>query len=55
MMASDPETRFLAAIMHKPARNTISIRLALRNGWRLATEILDNEFTWGIYEFRLSG
>jgi hypothetical protein len=55
MTASNPNARFLAAIMHKPARNTISIRLALRNGWRLTTEILDNEFTWGIYEYRGAG
>jgi len=55
MMASNPSARFLAAIMHKPARNTISLRLALRNGWRLSSEVLDNEFVWGIYEFRLSG
>jgi GNAT superfamily N-acetyltransferase len=54
-MASDPAAHFLAAIMHKPAKNTISLRLALRNGWRLSSEILDNGFTWGIYEYRGAG
>ena len=54
-MASNPDAHFLAAIMHKPAKNTISLRLALRNGWRLSTEVLDNGFIWGIYEYRGTG
>jgi ribosomal protein S18 acetylase RimI-like enzyme len=50
MMAENPKTRFLAAIMHRPSKNMPSLRLALRNGWHLTTEVWDSEYLWGIYE-----
>ena len=54
-MASDnPRAHFLAAIMHRPARNIVSLRLALRNGWTLRTELEDAAFVWGIYELPMA-
>ena len=50
MMAENPKTRFLAAIMHRPSKKMPSLRLALRNGWHLTTEVWDSEYLWGIYE-----
>jgi hypothetical protein len=47
-----PKAHFMAAIMHRPAKNGVSLRLAMRNGWTLRTEIPENEFVWGIYEHR---
>jgi len=52
MAKEHPNAHFLAAIMHQPARNGVSLRLAQRNGWTLRTEIPENEFIWGIYEKR---
>ena len=50
MAREHPGAHFLAAIMHRPSRNEISMRLATRNGWTLRTEIADAGFVWGIYE-----
>ena len=50
MEREHPNAHFLAAILHRPARNGASLRLALRNGWRLRDELTDGEFVWGIYE-----
>jgi hypothetical protein len=52
MAREHPGAHFLAAIMHRPARNEKSLRLALRNGWTLRTEVADGGFVWGIYELR---
>jgi ribosomal protein S18 acetylase RimI-like enzyme len=52
MMKEHPGAHFLAAIMHRPARNNASLRLALRNSWTLRMEVTENEFVWGIYELR---
>jgi GNAT superfamily N-acetyltransferase len=50
MEKEHPKAHFLAAIMHRPANNTLSLRLAARNGWTFRTEIPENGFVWGIYE-----
>lgn len=52
MAREHPGAHFLAAIMHRPSRNGKSLRLALRNGWTLRTEVADGGFGWGIYELR---
>jgi GNAT superfamily N-acetyltransferase len=49
MAREHPGAHFLAAIMHRPSRNEKSLRLALRNGWTLRTEVADGGFVWGIY------
>jgi len=50
MAREHPAAHFLAAIMHWPTQNKVSVRLARRNGWTLRTEIPENGFVWGIYE-----
>ena len=50
MAREHPSAHFLAAIMHKPVKNGISLRLALRNGWKLRDELVEGQFVWGIYE-----
>lgn len=50
MMNAHKGARFLAAIMHRPARNLPSLRLALGNGWRPRAEVAESDFIWGIYE-----